>query len=229
VTKPDPQPAGPRHLNLRALRRRLGVFLVCLIGTAVAYRLLLRGAHHSAVLYTAGGLLNWIDQDIGLVLVPAGRSEPILDGIQRKLSISTNREALDVLLVGTVFLPSLILATALPWTRRLTAAAFGLVVLLGLQAIQVAVTSHAAYQSMIGQGSATSAFLQTACNYAGLLLPLPIWWFLALRPAITKDIPRIERGTDQVTTPRPLHGNAPRNAPCPCGSGAKFKKCCGAT
>jgi uncharacterized protein YecA (UPF0149 family) len=28
-------------------------------------------------------------------------------------------------------------------------------------------------------------------------------------------------------TPPPVTKNTPRNAPCPCRSGAKYKKCCG--
>lgn len=36
-----------------------------------------------------------------------------------------------------------------------------------------------------------------------------------------------QRGIGQPGTPRPSFGKVGRNEPCPCGSGKKYKKCCG--
>jgi len=226
--------ANAPRLSPRAILRALGAFVLTLIPTAVAYWLLLREAHHATILEFVCEIFYRIDHDLGLVLVPAGKTEPILGGVQRQHSVSITREALDVLLVGTVFLPALVLATPLRLARRFGALLLGLLLLLVLQIVQVTLASHAAYQTLIGKDSAWVAFVQTTCNYAGLLLPLPIWFVVALRPllrsrsappASTAEQPPPPHQPNPAAIPRTL---APRNAACPCGSGRKFKKCCGA-
>ncbi|MFN3244361.1 MAG: YecA family protein [Planctomycetota bacterium] len=239
MTTADQAPANAPHRSLRAILRALAVFVLVLVPTAVAYWLLLREAHHATILEFVCEIFYRIDQQLGLVLVPAGKTEPILGGVQRAHSVSITREALDVLLVGSVFLPALVLATPLRLPRRLGALLLAAVVLLVAQIVQVTLASYAAYQTLIGRDSTLVAFVQTTCNYAGLLLPLPIWYGFAVRPLLRA---RREAGArpaapiraaaptanaSNAATPRHA-ATAPRNAPCPCGSGRKFKKCCGA-
>jgi hypothetical protein len=51
--------------------------------------------------------------------------------------------------------------------------------------------------------------LSSFCNPVGQVPDLP-----STKPVATKSTPPVSR-------------NIPRNAPCPCKSGAKYKKCCG--
>lgn len=212
----------------------LGAFVLTLVPTAVVYWLLLREAHHATILEFVCEIFYRIDHQLGLVLVPAGKTEPILGGVQREHSVSITREALDVLLVGSVFLPALVMATPRGLLARVGGTIAGVAILLGLQIVQVTLASHAAYKTLIGEDSAFGAFVQTTCNYAGLLLPLPIWYLVALRPLLRErrgaasPAPTTAPATAAPAAAAPPPPAASRNAPCPCGSGRKFKKCCGA-
>lgn len=234
MTTADPALANASRLTPRAILRVLGVFVLTLVPTAIVYWLLLRETHHAAILEFVCEIFYRIDQKLGLVLVPAGKTEPILGGVQREHSVSITREALDVLLVGSVFLPALVMATPRKLLRRIGGAIAGVLVLLVLQVVQVTLASHAAYKTLIGEDSAFGAFVQTTCNYAGLLLPLPIWYLVALRPLLRErrgavsPAPATPPVTPSPAAAVPNAPAAPRNAPCPCGSGRKFKKCCGA-
>ncbi|MDR0869671.1 MAG: SEC-C domain-containing protein [Planctomycetaceae bacterium] len=55
--------------------------------------------------------------------------------------------------------------------------------------------------------------------------PLPV---ISAKPAMPSPAPRITPPPQVQLNPEvPPFKKVPRNAPCPCGSGKKFKKCCG--
>ncbi|MBI3939519.1 MAG: SEC-C domain-containing protein, partial [Acidobacteria bacterium] len=65
------------------------------------------------------------------------------------------------------------------------------------------------------------------------LFPIAIWLLLGLRYVIWRQAPRAHSRLDvDLDIPRqrgrhkPGRGSAGRNAPCPCGSGRKYKRCC---
>jgi hypothetical protein len=229
------------RISPRAFLRALGVFSVALLGAAAVYWLQLREHHHAAILELVCEIFYRIDDQLGLVLVPAGQTEPILGGVQRARTVTVTREALDVLMVGSVFLPALIIATPLPPLRMAAATVFGLLTLFVLQVFQVAAASYAAYETLIGEDSALTALVQTSCNYAGLALPLPLAYWFALRPllranragsshaAISREAPDTPPRQDARQgdeAPFISATRVRRNDPCPCGSGKKAKRCC---
>jgi len=219
----------------RLLLQSLLRFVVALLACALCYWLLLRELHHAVMVGLVGELLGSVDARLSLVLVDAlGDGATILAGEPREYSVSTTRAALDVLFVGSVFLPALVLATPLRFARRLRALAVGVAVLFVVTTAQLWATSYANYLSLTGRDSSATALTQTVCNFVGLLAPLPIWWWVAGRALRRGAMAQGERvavgeltaahatGVGEVAT-----GGA-RNAPCPCGSGRKWKKCCGA-
>jgi hypothetical protein len=85
---------------------------------------------------------------------------------------------------------------------------------------------------------AALAILTTDCEHSGILMKLH-----RLERAYTRDIDRALKSlneqaissdneiaeTKPISGPRPAaqHPEPARNAPCPCGSGLKYKRCCG--
>ena len=54
------------------------------------------------------------------------------------------------------------------------------------------------------------------------------WWASFNKPGQTRPAPPSAAAAAGQATSQPVHHKKPwRNAPCPCGSGKKYKKCCG--
>ncbi len=53
------------------------------------------------------------------------------------------------------------------------------------------------------------------------------WWASFHKPGQAPPTPQPAAATGQVTSQAVRHKKPWRNAPCPCGSGKKYKKCCG--
>ena len=125
---------------------------------------------------------------------------------------------------NSLFLVTLILATpGMRWQRRAWSLLLGMGILylthVAFLVTKVEITLIAAKHPLSG----SSAFWESLDNFQEItgkaLWPVVIWLLAALPYMLGK--------VDRVQTRDRIKG-ADRNAPCPCGSGRKYKHCCGA-
>jgi Flp pilus assembly protein protease CpaA len=134
----------------------------------------------------------------------------------------------------TAVLIALVLATPIAWRRRWRVLLVGLVLIQGFVVLRIGVALLYGF-SRVGYGDRRlldlSGFSAWALRhgdqilagdlYMTYLAPLLVWSIVTLRARELRSF--WQSGDPQAVEPE----SPPRNAPCLCGSGRKFKHCCG--
>jgi hypothetical protein len=120
--------------------------------------------------------------------------------------------------LSLILLPPLLLATPVPARRRAVLLATGCVLLFLLHAASVGLLFRALHLQSLGKAGPLSSWAMTAILTSGQVGAFVLWALLTALVWFPGAAGSVRANKD----------GAARNASCPCGSGRKFKRCCGA-
>jgi hypothetical protein len=120
--------------------------------------------------------------------------------------------------LSLILLPPLLLATPVPLRRRATLLATGCALLFLVHAACVGFLFHELRLESLGRSGPLSSWILAAILTSGQVGAFVLWALLTALVWFPGAAGRVRAREDGVA----------RNAPCPCGSGRKFKSCCAA-
>jgi len=132
--------------------------------------------------------------------------------------VDWNPLQIHLIFLSLALLPALIGATPIPLRKRFRILGLGLGLLFVAHVITVIALSRCYVCLYDSPDSFSCTLLRRFLNMSGQLFPVILWGFLAWPHLFPRPRP--------VARVR-VEGKLSRNAPCPCGSGRKYKRCCG--
>ena len=124
-----------------------------------------------------------------------------------------------LLYLNLALLPALLLATPIDLVSRLRLLGWGVVLLFAFHVAMEISLLRVARCLDLDPGNRLCAWVWANLRIAGQSFAVLQWSLLTWRHWLPPSTARM---------PVRVEGKLPRNAPCPCGSGRRFKRCCGA-
>lgn len=203
---------------MTSARRRVLIFgltfLPAFAGTLVIYFAVLP-SYRTAVLGIANPVLALLRPPIELEIATNDGWNAYYTGGERRFFYTIGGEVRHAIYLNLALLPALLLATPVPWSRRLRLVGWGLLLLFACHVL-LEVGMARTYYHFRTERDAVSSWAMLQLVRGGTLLGVVQWALLTWTFWLPRGAPRAVPA-----------GAVPRNAPCPCGSGAKFKHCCG--